>query len=111
MYIMNIFLIGTCRIHRPFGCDNEDKKPVNSEYKQTYNTLNLWGSYNFLGPKYNIKEIYQFLNLLTCNENSKLLNVLCKNTEVSKKFSKIVILTKILEVKLKIRMKNFCCLR
>ncbi len=65
MYIMNIFLIGTCRIHRPFGCDNEDKKPVNSEYKQTYNTLNLWGSYNFLGPKYNIKEIYQFLNLLT----------------------------------------------
>lgn len=68
---MNIFLIGTCRIHRPFGCDYYKKKPINYD---NYNVLNSWGTYNFLGPKFNIKEIYQFLNILTSN-NSPLLKL------------------------------------
>ena len=74
---MNVFLIGTCRIHKPFGCDDSPQKPKNYD---NYNVLNLWGSYNFLGPKYNIKEIYQFLNILI-DKNSPLHETIKKNTK------------------------------
>lgn len=52
--MIKIFLIGSCRIHRPFDCDN-----VNN-----YNALNLLGKYTFLGYMYNIKEIKEFVDLL-----------------------------------------------
>jgi hypothetical protein len=71
----NIFIIGTCRVHKPFGYENSPKKPTNYD---CYNVLNMWGSYNFLGPKFNVKEIYQFLNILTDN-NSPLLKLIDKN--------------------------------
>jgi hypothetical protein len=68
---MNIFILGTCRIQRPFGCDYGYNKPINYN---NYNVLNSWGSPDFLGPQYNIKEIYQFLHILI-NNNSPLLNL------------------------------------
>jgi hypothetical protein len=74
--IKKIFLIGTCRIHRPFGCDYPSKKP---EKYDNYNVLNLWGSYNFLGPKYDIKEIKQFIDLLTNNNPIELCDLPLKN--------------------------------
>ena len=52
--MINVFLIGTCRIHRPFDCNIV-----------SYNAVNLLGKYTFLGYMYNIKEIKQFVDLLT----------------------------------------------
>lgn len=62
--MINFFLIGTCRIHRPFGCDSVKKNPVNFS---TYDALNLLGKYSFLGYFYNIKEIKQMVDLLVNN--------------------------------------------
>lgn len=66
--MINFFLIGTCRIHRPFGCNSPKENPVNFT---TYNALNLLGKYSFLGYFYNIKEIKQFIDLLINNYSSK----------------------------------------
>jgi hypothetical protein len=57
-----IFLLGTCRVHRPFGSDEEC---VNNK---KYNVSNLWHSSAFLGPKYGTKEIIQFLDF-ALNDN------------------------------------------
>lgn len=54
--IMKIFLLGTCRIHRPFFS--------NLSITQNYNILNIWESQCFVGPIYNIKEVRQFLEIL-----------------------------------------------
>jgi len=65
--MINLFLIGTCRIHRPFGCDHVKKNPVNFS---TYDALNLLGKYSFLGYFYNIKEIKQLVDVLVNNYSS-----------------------------------------
>ena len=69
--MINFFLIGTCRIHRPFGCNSPKENPVNFT---TYDALNLLGKYSFLGYFYNIKEIKQFIDLLINNYSSKVTN-------------------------------------
>ena len=66
--MINFFLIGTCRIHRPFGCDSVKNNPVNFN---NYNALNLLGKYSFLGYFYNIKEIKQLVDLLVNNYSSE----------------------------------------
>lgn len=58
---MKIFLIGTCRIHRPFLS--------NSSLPQNYNILNIWSSPYFVGPIYNIKEVRQYIEILMNNIN------------------------------------------
>ncbi len=60
--MVNIFLVGTCRIHRPFGCD----LPCPSD---CYTVMNLWHSENFLGPQYGTKEIIQLLDLILSTKN------------------------------------------
>jgi len=64
--MINVFLIGTCRIHRPFEYADNDH----------YNTLNLLGKYTFLGYMYNIKEIKQFVDLLTLENDVELLSTI-----------------------------------
>lgn len=71
----NVYLLGTCRIHRPFGCEKKHQKPL-KPYE--YNLLNGWGSYGFLGPLHDLKEIHQFLTILL-DENSLLRNKLLNN--------------------------------
>ena len=67
--MINLFLIGTCRIHRPFGCDHVNKNPVH--FSTTYDALNLLGKYSFLGYFYNIKEIKQLIEVLVNNYSSE----------------------------------------
>lgn len=71
----SVYLLGTCRIQRPFGCEKNHQKPL-KPYE--YNLLNSWGSYGFLGPLHDIKEIHQFLTLLL-DENCLLRNKLLNN--------------------------------
>ena len=62
--MINFFLIGTCRIHRPFGCDTAQKNPL---HFNNYEALNLLGKYSFLGYFYNLKEIKQLIDILLNN--------------------------------------------
>lgn len=71
----SVYLLGTCRIQRPFGCEKNHKKPL-KPYE--YNLLNGWGSYGFLGPLHDLKEIHQFLTILL-DENSLLRSKLLSN--------------------------------
>ena len=80
--MIKFFLIGTCRIHRPFGCDNLRKNPV---HFSTYDALNLLGKYSFLGYFYNIKEIKQFVEVLIGNYSSDVTNDII-NTVINPKF-------------------------
>jgi len=56
---MKIFLLGTCRIHRPFF--------ANLPIMQNYYVTNLWESPFWVGPIYNIKEVRQFIEILMNN--------------------------------------------
>ena len=80
--MINFFLIGTCRIHRPFGCDSVKKNPVNFS---SYDALNLLGKYSFLGYFYNIKEIKQLVDLLVNNYSSDVTSNII-NTVINPKF-------------------------
>ena len=60
----NILLVGTCRIQRPFGCDNPNKVPIN--YPE-YNVLNYWNTLGFLGTVYSITEIKQYFEMILNN--------------------------------------------
>jgi hypothetical protein len=56
-----IFLIGSCRIHRPFNCDD---KHADGKYK-LYNCLNTnWNQPNYLGSLYCSNYIIQTLRCL-----------------------------------------------
>lgn len=80
--MINFFLIGTCRIHRPFGCDNAQKKPL---YFNNYDALNLLGKYSFLGYFYNLKEIRQLIDILLNNYSPDITNDII-DTVINPKF-------------------------
>jgi len=64
----NVFLIGSCRIHRPFNCDYFKKNHKDGKYK-LYNCLNtLWFQKYFLGSLYESNYIIQILKWLTERE-------------------------------------------
>jgi len=91
--MINLFLIGTCRIHRPFGCNNVKKHPL---YLETYNALNLLGKYSFLGYFHNIKEIKQLVDLLINNYSSDMTNDII-NLVINPKFLDPINLTRQIE--------------
>ena len=78
--MINVFLIGTCRIHRPFGCNSVTRNPFH--FNNIYNALNLLGKYSFLGYFHNIKEIKQLVDLLINNyDNPAIALILCTDNE------------------------------
>jgi hypothetical protein len=91
--MINLFLIGTCRIHRPFGCNLVKKDPPHFD---TYNVLNLLGKYSFLGYFHNIKEIKQLVDLLIHNYSSDMTNEII-NMVINPKFLDPIDLTRQIE--------------
>ena len=68
----NIFLIGSCRIHRPFDCDNKHKEGRFN----LYNCLNSrWNEKYFLGSLYESNYIIQILKCLTERKIEKKENI------------------------------------
>ena len=67
----NIFLIGSCRIHRPFNCDKKHKDGCFNNY----DCLNSkWYEKNFLGSVYCSSYILQILNCIIEKKNKQLIN-------------------------------------
>jgi len=82
--LKNIFLIGSCRIHRPFNCDKKHKK---GKYN-LYNCLNTnWGEKYFLGRLYESNYIIQILKCLIERkiENKENINVLYPQKQIDEK--------------------------
>jgi hypothetical protein len=66
-----IFLMGSCRIHRPFNCD----KKHSEGYFNDYDCLNSkWYEKNFIGSIYCSSYILQTLNCLINKKNKELIN-------------------------------------
>ena len=80
----NIFLIGSCRIHRPFNCD---KKHIEGKYN-LYNCLNtIWYEKYFLGSLYESNYIIQILKCLIERkiENKENINVMGPQKQIDEK--------------------------
>jgi hypothetical protein len=92
--MINVFLIGTCRIHRPFGCNSVTRNPFH--FNNIYNALNLLGKYSFLGYFHNIKEIKQLVDLLINNYSSAMTNEII-NMVINPKFLDPMDLTRQIE--------------
>ena len=68
---MKIFLLSSCRVHRPFNCDKDHK---DGEFKNYDCLYSKWHETFFLGSLYCSNYILEVIKTLTYRENKQLIN-------------------------------------